>query len=30
MIDLLYLVLVLALFAAIWALARICEWVRPR
>ena len=30
MIDLLYVVLVLALFATLWGLARLCEWVRPR
>jgi len=30
MIDLLYVVFLLVLFACMWALARLCEWVRPR
>jgi hypothetical protein len=28
--DVLFLALVALLFAALWAIVKLCEWVRPR
>jgi hypothetical protein len=30
MIDLIYVVTIAVLFGLLWALARVCEWARPR
>jgi len=28
--DLVYVLTIVALFALLWALARVCEWAKPR